>query len=219
MFVGFHWSNTATREPEHFTAGPTQTVAPEPKAVKLPQADVNAARAVAAKFVESAVLGHHAERSFDLSTANLRQGISRVEWSRPGAGLPVVPFTSPVLQVRVDPVYTYARTIGLHVGIIPTAKARVRGQVFDMELVAVGGGSARRWLVDYWAPVGGEPPPSNTPVAASGPVKDLKPGLGAGWIFAPLALIVGGILLVPLALAARGKYRNSRANRAWSQSS
>jgi hypothetical protein len=221
VFVGIHWPNTATREPDRFTNEPAQTVAPAPTAVKLPKEDLVAARAVAAKFVESAVLGKNAGVSFDLTTPNMHQGISRVDWSRPGAGLPIIPFTSPVQDVRVDQLYTYARTIGLRVGIVPTPSSNVRGQVFEMELTARGKGAARRWLVDYWAPAGGEPPPSNvrSTRGIKEPAIDAKPGLGAGWIFAPLAAIVGGIFLIPLALAARGRYRNVRANRAWSQSS
>lgn len=218
VFVGIHWPNTAKREPNHFTNEPAQVPAPIPKAVKLPKSDVLAARAMAKKFVEAAVLGGNVRSSYDMTTAEMHQGIARKHWNA-SEGTPIVPYTTPVLDVRVDPVYMYANTIGLHIGIVPTPKSQVRGQVFDMELTAVGAGKARHWLVNAWSPVGGIPPPSNTPVSANEPVHELEPGIGGGWIFAPLLALLGAILLVPAILLGRGWWRNARANRAWSQSS
>ena len=93
---------------------------------------------------------------------------------------------------------------------------------FSMELRAVGAGKSRRWLVDYFEPIGGglsQPtnPNPNPLQAASGPEPERDEGqLGVAWVLVPLS-VLALIVLIPIALAIRGWRRNRRADRDYSR--
>ncbi len=109
-------------------------------------------------------------------------------------------------------------SLGLQVLLFPTAKSRLRPELFAMELTPRGRGKKHRWLVSSWAPVGvqgGSPVASARPTGTGG-VPNIGATLSRGearldarWLLAPLGLLA----VVPLVVAAfyvRGWRRGRR---------
>jgi hypothetical protein len=110
-----------------------------------------AARAVARKFVLTAVARRHVAASYDLVGAALRQGFSRAEWAK--GEIPVVP--DPVDEDGLSPLavdFSYENHALLEVTLNPGAGRKIKPAQFFLELRAFGKGKARRWLVVGWAP-------------------------------------------------------------------
>jgi hypothetical protein len=213
--LGVFYSNTGRREPETFSKGPVQLVAPLPKSVPFAKDDRAEVEGVVGNFIESAVLRDHVERSYDLTDLQLKGGLSRDEW-RTG-NIPVVPFPREALQlVRWKLDYSFPNRVGLKVAFQPKPKAAVGSMVFNMELRAIGVGERRHWLVDDWTPasLAGAPPSARSGSRLSlAPSPGAKPGASAAWLLIPVGLLFGGIVLFPLALVVRGWYSRSRAAR------
>ena len=138
------------------------------------------AGSVAAIFVLSTVVSEHGERnpecSFDLVTAELRQGLSRAEWKRANPINPIdVDYRSAVESGLVSDVRTGFNKPGCGAGDAgcwissvtaelfvagPVGRSFVAGE-FLIRLVLTSGG----WRVDYWGPIaagGGVAGPSMT---------------------------------------------------------
>jgi hypothetical protein len=211
--VGILFSNTGHKNASHFRKGRPQLVAPNPKSVPFTPREQRAVGAVAARFVATAVLRNHPERSYDLTDEAFHQGLTKAEW-RTG-NIPVVPYPRQALAVvrwKLD--YSYKDRIGLKVSFQPKRTATVGGMVFNIELHRAGAPGHRRWLVGYWTPAGLEAPAP----ARRGPLGAVQPpraGLGAEWLFVPVGLVVGLILLVPTVLVVRGWRRRVQADRAY----
>jgi len=193
-----------------------QLVAPLPKTVKLTKTDARDALVVAAKFIATAVLRNHTERSYDLSDKAFHQGLTRAEWKT--GDIPVAPYSRDDLDVvkwKLD--YSYRDRVGLQVYLQPKPTAKVGGLAYNVELHRLGPPQHRRWLVDYWTPAGQQgPAPSKTAASgAFGPPVETKAALGAIWLALPIALVLGLILSVPLVLGIRGWRRRVRADRAY----
>jgi hypothetical protein len=214
--AGVFFSNTGQKNEAPFTKGPVQLVAPNPATVQLTKGDARDALLVAAKFVATAVLRNHTERSYDLSDAAFHQGLTRAQW-KTGA-IPVAPYSKDDLDVvkwKFD--YSYKDRVGLEVYLQPKPTAKVGGLAYNVELHHVGPPQHRRWLVDYWTPAG-QQGPAPSKAAASGPFgtpAQTKAGLGAIWLVLPIGLILALILSVPIVLGIRGWRRRVRADRAY----
>jgi hypothetical protein len=213
--IGVFFSNTGDRNEAPFTKGPVQLVAPPPESVKFTEELRREVGVVAAEFVATGVLRTHTERSYDLTDRAFHQGISRKRW--PDAN-PIVPYPKEAVAVvrwKLD--YSYENRVGLKVSMQPRPTATVGGMVFNIELHKVGAPGHRHWLVDYWAPAGLQAPAPNRSAAGRplGPPVSAKPGLAAEWLFVPVAVIFGTILLVPFVLFVRGWRRRVRADRAY----
>lgn len=216
--VGLKWPNTAEQPPNTFS--PEQAyVYHEPKAVELNRADRARALATAANFVTHAVARRKVELSYDIAHPSLRGGITRAEWST--QNIPVVPF--PVEEARWKVEYSYEDALGLQVLLLPTARSRLRPQVFAMELTPTGRGKTHRWLVSSWAPTGmtGASAAPSAPSIGAGGVPNLGATLSGGearldtrWLLAPVAIL----LFVPVVVAGfyvRGWRRGRRADAAY----
>jgi hypothetical protein len=213
--LGVFFSNTGHSNQAPFTKGRVRVVAPLPKTVQLSKADARDVLVVAAKFVSTAVLRNHTERSYDLSDAAFHQGLTRAQWKT--GDIPVAPYNRSDLDVvkwKLD--YSYKDRVGLEVYLQPKPTAKVGGLAYNVELHQVGPPQHRRWLVDYWTPAGQQgPAPSK---AASGSFQltpQTKAGLSAVWLVLPIGLILGLILSVPIVLGVRGWRRRVRADRAY----
>jgi hypothetical protein len=214
--VGLFYSNTGDKLEAPFTKGPVQRVAPPPKSVAFTEKIKRDVGVVAAEFVATGVLRTHTERSYDLTDRAFHQGISRKAWANAN---PIVPFPKEAVAVvkwRLD--YSFRDRVGLKVSLQPRPTAKVGAMVFNIELHKVGAPGHRRWLVDYWAPAGLEAPAPAQSAAGQplGPAKAPKAGLGAAWLFIPIGVVFGTILLVPIVLIVRGWRRRVRADRAYS---
>ena len=214
--AGVFWPDNGERAPETF-ARQEAYVYHEPKTVKLTRADRAHALAAAANFVTHAVARRHVELAYDLTHPSLRGDISRVEWRT--QDIPVVPF--PVEEARWKIEYSYSDALGLEVLLLPTAKSRLRPQVFAMELVPTGHGKAHKWLVSSWAPTGMTGAASAGPTTGAGGVPNIgatlqegEARLDARWLLAPL----GFLAIVPLVVAGfyvRSWRRGRRADAAY----
>ena len=153
-FVGIHFSNTGHAEKQVFEPGKPQLVPKAPKADTFTPAEQRQVRAVAVRFVASAVYRKHVADSFALTTSELHQGLSPTDWAT--GTIPVVPYPgNAVDEVRWRLDYSYANEVGLKVAFYPKARSGVDRQVFDIALQNHGKAGAPHWLVSYWAPEGG----------------------------------------------------------------
>src|SRR4051794_23989173 len=73
--------NTGHSVPSTFTAGKPQVVPPTPKSVAFTAAEQKQVRAVAARFIESAVYRRHVDDSWAISTPSFHQGLKRSDWA------------------------------------------------------------------------------------------------------------------------------------------
>jgi hypothetical protein len=191
-------------------------VAPAPKLVKLRKVDEAAARDTAARFVATAVLRHHVDDSWELTAPELRYGFTREQWKT--GEIPVVPFPAKDLdQVRWRLDYSIRDHVSLQVSMLPRHDSTAKALTFEMELVRSGPPANRRWLVDYWAPLG---PGVDSPAARikqqiASATASPPNHIGAGWLAVPVVLVFGTLLAIPIALTIRGRIRTRRAERAY----
>jgi hypothetical protein len=214
--AGVFFSNTGHSNETPFTKGKVRLVAPNPATVQLSKTDARDLLVVAAKFVDTAVLRNHTERSYDLSDAAFHQGLTRAQWKT--GNIPVAPYSRDDLDVvkwKLD--YSYKDRVGLEVYLQPKPTAKVGGLAYNVELHHVGPPQHRRWLVDYWTPAGQQgPAPSKASASGTfGTPVQTKAGLGAIWLILPIGLVLGLILAVPIVLGIRGWRRRVRADRAY----
>ena len=210
------FSNTGRSNETPFTKGKVQLVAPNPKTVKLSTSDARNALLVAARFVATAVLRDHTERSYDLADSNFHQGLTRAQWKT--GDIPVAPYSKDDLDVvkwKLD--YSYKDRVGLEVYLQPKPTAKVGGLAYNVELHNVGPPQHRHWLVDYWTPAGQQGPAPSKAAAGSFDLAppQTKASLGAIWLVLPIGVILALILSVPIVLGIRGWRRRVRADRAY----
>jgi len=182
-----------------------------PKTVKLGHEE-GRVRRVAAQFVATAVERRNIAQSFDLTSPSLRRGFTRKQWAQ--GTIPVVPYPHGDLDYAAWTLrYSYKNRVGLLVGMFPKAHARTPYEAFTIELTAVGAQPHRRWLVDSWEPAGigiGQPGsrgPQGTALVPS------RPQLSRVWIFVPVGVLLGLLILIPAGLMLRGWLRVRRASR------
>jgi hypothetical protein len=217
-FVGIRYSNTGHSEPQHFTSEKPQLVEKSPKSDVFTLAEQKQVRAVAIRFVETAVYRKQVGTSFAITTSGLHEGLSRTAWAR--GSIPIVPFPEKAVETvrwRLD--YSYATEVGLKVAFYTKPASRVDRQVFDISLENHGTAASPRWLVSYWAPSGGVQLAQADPRARPIDMTASKPALGAIWLLLPVGLIFGGLFGLIAFLAVRGRIRHARATRLYRSSS
>ena len=227
--LGILYPNTA-KDDEPESAGPVSRPAQiyrEPKTVKLTKSDREVALANALQFVNTAVARKRIERSYDLVTPELRQGLTRTDWA--SGEIPVVPYPAAEVRARID--YSYADEIGLTMLLVPPANSRSAPATFNMDMRAHESAGKRRWLVSAWMPTAntGQLPSSDEGAtgqeaagfpnvgAAMESQRGLDAPLGAAWIVVPLS-VIGLALLVPIGLGVRSWVQNRRALREYEAS-
>jgi hypothetical protein len=206
------WPNTADRSTfESPLSDEPAVIAEEPRSVPLTAAAREAALATARRFVGTAVVRENVEDSWALVHPNLRQGMTRREWST--GDIPVTPY--PVDSARWRLGYSAPGLVGLEVVVLPKAGSDLRSMVFDLELRAHGTGAQRRWLVSSWAPHASPsniaPPDSRQREAAARAEEERweRLRLPVAWLLLPV-VIVAGLLAVPLVLRIRDRRRERR---------
>jgi hypothetical protein len=213
-FVGLRYSNTGEELENHFRPGPVQRVAPPLTAAELSTVDQDAVQQIASLFVETAVLRRRVDDSWDITTPNLRQGLSRKEWD--SGDIPVTPFPAKAVRAikyRLD--WSGHDLVYLKIAIVPKQTSNVNGQAFDMGLTRTAAAGEHAWLVDYWVP-------SGLGVAVGGPrakavakeaLKQPSSRIPVAWIFLPVGILVALVLGLPLAIFGRQRLRSRRALR------
>jgi hypothetical protein len=157
FFVARSADNTAPGSKEHFSKQPVQRVAPPAKKVPLERA----ARVAAGDFILKAVQRKDAVAAYRLSGPQIRGGETLKQWKRdwndPNVGVPIVPYTQPLLGAPIKVDASHPREAEIEVALVPKTKAAPntpegQAQLFLMILHKYGVGKNARWLVDYWAP-------------------------------------------------------------------
>jgi hypothetical protein len=209
------WPNTA--DPEKYASPVSRepaVVLETPESVTLGDHSRAAAVLTARRFLETAVLRRNVEDSWELVHPELRQGMTRAEWST--GDIPVTPY--PVDSARWRLGYSHEREVGLEVYVLPKTGSEVRSMVFDLELKAAGRGSERRWLVSSWSPRGGTlfaapPVPSERDAGErDAAARSDAARLPIAWLLLPLGFFAA-VLCVPLLLGLRERRRRRVAER------
>ena len=195
-------SNTRARLAEQ--EQPEEPLAPD-------QADD--ALGVAGRFILTAVKREHVERSWELTSPELRAGYTRASWSR--GEIPIVPYPVHTAKWQVD--YTYHDRVGLKVALFPKKGSEVAPAVFNIDLRQLGKGKSRHWVVDAWQPLperpGGGASTQNAfgiPQVGGIATEDGPRQLSAAWIFVPIG-VLSLFLLVGIGIALGAWVRGRRA--------
>jgi hypothetical protein len=187
--------NTGHTVPQRFEAGKPQVVPPPPKPDVFTAAERREVRAVATRFVESAVYRRHVDDSWGNHDPRPAPGAS------PAATGPAARSGRP-LQRRCSAQrfagsldYSYAKDVASRSPSTRSPGSGAARQIFEIELENHGTDTTPNWLVSYWAPSGGPQLQTAQPGGPKAPVVGVGRGqLGAIWLFVPVGLIVGGLL-------------------------
>jgi hypothetical protein len=214
LLIGILYPNTG-REEAKFSPGKPQVTHVEPRQTPLPKSDVVASQQIVDRFVLSAVLRRHLERSYEIVTPQLRDGMKLEEWKKgaiPVAWFPAKDFAFAKSKLR----YSYANFARYDVLIWARPRAETGSTSFSLEMRAVGKGQRRHWLVDYFQPLGGglslSSSEARNPLSVRSQPSASNAELGAGWVLAPLS-ILSLIVIIPSGLVIRGWLRNRRVDR------
>ena len=195
--LGLHFSNTAKPQKETFEQGHAQ-VTDDLVPKRLAPADRRAILSVVNRFVEEGVTGKDLAAAYNLTTASLRAGVTREQWIR--GDNPI--YRYPVFKHGVRIAASYENDVMVQLYVRARSR-KVEPLGIDVELQALGEGTARRWLVDYFQPREALVTAADRPATGPQP-KDpgLGPHLTQRWLFVPLGIFLL-ILLVPLGLGVR----------------
>jgi hypothetical protein len=112
----------------------------------------NKARAVAGKFILTAVRRKHLAEAWALAGPAIRQDSTYREWLT--GNIAVIPFLDPIAGATFSVQSLSAKQVSIGVAIIPK-KRTAKVMFFDMRLIKVGQGASRHWVVNYWVPRSG----------------------------------------------------------------
>jgi hypothetical protein len=144
--------NTGTSVATPHNDKPVQIVHPN-RDVKL----APAARTVAQRFIQTAVLRKHLDQAWTISGPQVRGGLTYKEWLT--GNIPVVPFNFPLESALISKKVVLDPDTGrvtITVVLLSTNK-KVKPNYFFLDLVKVGTAKQAHWIVDGWVPAYGRP--------------------------------------------------------------
>jgi len=203
---------------ETFSDEPSQVVVNE-KPVPVTPAMRREVNETLVPFVATAVTRKDPLAAWDLSTAAMKSGTTKADWAR--GDLPVFPYPAIPAQARSWTVLSSVKNDLVADLVLQPPKGSKRGPVeFNVELKAVGSGSARRWLVDsfiairtYDTSAASKPKPVK-PLPVPAKPNYPKGRLSPAWFLVP-GVLLGLLLLVPIGIAVVNWRRGVRAERAY----
>jgi hypothetical protein len=145
-FAAVKWSNTA----DSIDTPVSNTPAAKPKPEPVSTAMSPEARAVASRFIHTAVAGTNLAAAWKVAGPNIRQGQSYKEWLT--GNIAVVPYPASEhasLAVR----FSHKDRVELEFGLTPRKGVKMKPQAFLMDLVRIGKPGQKHWVVDYWTPL------------------------------------------------------------------
>jgi hypothetical protein len=129
--------------------GTTYPVPPKPKTVKFTAAE----RAVARKFLKTAVARQHLDQAYAISGPGVRQGMTKEQFMQ--GTIPVVPYlVNDGTDARMAIDESYATSAQIEVFLDTKGQ---RGRIFFMDLIKAKDG---KWYVNAWSPRGSPKIPS-----------------------------------------------------------
>jgi hypothetical protein len=118
-------------------------------------------RSTIRKFIGTAVMRRHLDQSWSVIAPSLKAGYTYKRWTT-ADNLPVIPYPVDSLdkvQYYLD--YASTKAILVEVGLGARPEKNIRPTTFQLEMVPVGTGANKRWMVDYWMPRWTPPVPEN----------------------------------------------------------
>jgi hypothetical protein len=103
---------------------------------------------VAGRFVLTAVQRRNLPEAWKLVGPAIRQDLTYQEWLT--GNIPVVPFLAPISLAPIKVDYSTKSYALLEIILLPKGKAK--SEIFSLELIAVGKGDKRHWVVNSWVP-------------------------------------------------------------------
>jgi hypothetical protein len=107
------------------------------------------ARLVAGRFVLTAVQRKNLAEAWKLVGPAIRQGLTYKQWLT--GNIPVVPFTDEISLAPMKVDFSSKSYALLEVILLPK-NAKVKSEIFTLEMIKVGKGKNRHWVVNSWAP-------------------------------------------------------------------
>lgn len=150
---GIIWSNTGKSTATPLINKPAVDVSKVPPTVKLEPGATKVAR----QFIKTAVARKNLDQAYGIVTEEIRQGQSLASW-RTG-NIAVIPYPVDAIQyapMKID--FSYPKEAQIEIALLPKKGAKVRPQLFIMDLVKRDG----RWLVNGWVPRSSPPVPSGS---------------------------------------------------------
>jgi hypothetical protein len=136
--------NTGSSVQAPFSTTPVDVVT-TPKKAPLPKD----ARLVAGRFVLTAVQRKNLAEAWNLVGPQIRQGMTYKEWL--SGNIPVVPFTAEISLAPIKVDFSSKDYALLEIILLPKDK-KVRSEIFSLEMIRVGTGEQRHWVVNSWTP-------------------------------------------------------------------
>jgi hypothetical protein len=196
-------------------AAASENPAKEPPDRRLSAPEQKRILSTVSLFISTAVARHHPERSFEIVDSNLRQGMTKKQWST--GAIPVVPYPATGVDlIQVDRFRGDSALI--EVLLEPVKGSRLVRKTFQIELHL---SPLHKWLVSSWVPEGvsqsqidvNRPQSPDVIAKASNP-----PHLSGTWIYLPLGILLLSLLLTPVALFAHHVYSTRRAEKRYLES-
>ena len=195
--LALDFRNTAKPHKETFEGGHAQVTHVQVP-TRLAADDRRAILSVVNQFVEDGVAGKDLIAAYDLSTTNFRSGVTRAQWAH--GDNPI--YRYPVYKHRARIAASYRNDVMVQLYLRARTR-KVEPLGVDMELLAVGKGPARHWLVDYFQPRETLVTAADQPRSGPEP-KDpgIGPHLTERWLLVPLGILML-IVLLPVGLGLR----------------
>ena len=146
VVLAFVFGPNRNSTPEKFSAVPATRTPVETKAPLSKEA-----RHVAIRFVQTAVARKNLAEAWTLVGPNLRGGLSRKQWLT--GNNPVVPYPAAAIDYapyKID--YSYTNSALLEVALLAKKTAKIKSQLFMLQLKKIGSGATAHWVVDNWVP-------------------------------------------------------------------
>jgi hypothetical protein len=183
---------------------------PTPHVTHLSATERERLRSSILLFVGTSVARRHPERSWPIIHPTLREGLTMRQWMT--GNIPVVPYPAVGVDLlRLQSVVN--QTALVEVMLEPAPRSHLVRKTFQIELRRLPR-PPHRWAVSSWVPEGVSESQillnarrSPSVVAAT----DHARHFSALWIFVPIGLLVGGLILVPTGLFVREAYQFRRA--------
>lgn len=180
----------------------------------LTAAEVKQLRSTIALFVSTSVMRHHPERSWAIVHPVARQGLTKRQWST--GNIPIVPF--PAAGVDLFTLQSAAdRTVLAELLLEPSRKSNLVRKTFQIELRRAPR-ALHGWLISAWVPEGVSESQIQRDARSEPVVASHVQHLSGAWLVVLVAVLCGGLVLIPMALVVRETYLFHRANAAFHRS-
>jgi hypothetical protein len=127
-----------------------ETVLDEPPPPPLTRLDPKAQQ-VAGRFILTAVARENLRDAWEISGADIRQGLTLKQWLTGNIPVPYFPADA-IDEAPLRIAELKKNSALLEVAILPKKGTGVKGQLYHIGLKAAGKGKQRRWVVTYFQP-------------------------------------------------------------------